>query len=372
MISCNKRRITYPCEANYSSVDTIFYDYRNGNIISRDSVFGKISLVSLETNNDNLIGTVDQIILGDSTIIIADRRIAKAVFMFDYDGKYIGRISNLGNGRNEYLDLTHVCKRKDKSIALLDEISGIVLVYDERGNYIETIKTDLYANAMEFITDELMAFDIYSRYPKSYDPYGDVSFTIRNKNQEIKYLFGLTHFKHGFNYSRYYNLYSYDNVVYCNVNFEDYIYELTSDSVKAKYRIIYGPENVNNYPYKNKEELYSLQDSYPFFEGEFVELSDYTYIMYRGLNGNELFYNHNTKQTVAISSGFNNPLLAFFRRPIARYGENTLVCSLSVTDMLTCRKMLLEGSIQNTEVMDLYQRLELDSNPTLFFFEVSF
>ena len=273
-------------------------------------MFGRITIVSLETNDDNLIGAVDQVILGDSTIIIADRNIAKAVFMFDYDGKYVGRISNLGNGRNEYLDLTYVCKRKDKSIALLDEISGVILVYDERGNYIETIKNNLYANAMEFITDELMAFDIYDRYPKSYDPYGDVSFAVRNKDQETKYLFGLTDFKQGFNYTRYYNLYSYDDVVYCNVNFEDYIYELTSDTVKAKYRIIYGPENVNNYPYKNKEELYSLQDNYPFFEGEFVELSDYTYLMYRGLNGNEMFYNHNTKQTVAISSGFNNPFLS--------------------------------------------------------------
>lgn len=374
IVSCNKRSI-YPNEADYSTVDTIFYDYEEGYIIPRDSAFGSINYITLETNEDNLIGTVDQIILGDSTIIIVDSYIAKAVFMFDYEGNYIGRISNHGNGRNEYIELSYVCQKADKTIALLDEMGGKIMIYDERGNYKKSIMSDIYANAMEFINDDLIAYDIYNRYPKNYDPYDNVSFAVRDKKQNVKYLFGLTDYQHEFNYSRYYNLYSFDNVVYCNVNFDDYIYELGLDSVKAKYRIIYGPENVNNHPYKSKEELYSLQRYYPFFEGEFIELSDYTYLMYRGENGLELLYNHSNKETYALSLGFDNPLCAFFRRPLARFGDNTMVCAISASDVYSSRNVLANRNAPNDQkekINALFQNIALDSNPVLFFFEVVF
>lgn len=369
IISCDNTK-QIPCDADYSEVDTIYYNYKEGKDISRDSVFSKITFLPLETREDNLIGMTDKVIIGDSTIIIVDKYIAKSVFMFDYCGDYIGRISNNGNGRNEYLEISDVCQRPDKSIAIFDELRGNILVYDERGNYIETIKSELFANAMEFIDEELMAFDIYNRYSAKMAPYGGASFVIRDKEMNNKYFFGTNNKLDNCNYSRYYNLYSFGGNVYCNVNFEDYIFQLSSDSVKAKYRIEYGPENVNRYPYQTKEELYSLQKQYPFFEGEFVELKDYTYLMFRGEDGNELIYNHSTKETIALSSGFNNPMIVFFRRPMARYKDNTLVCALTASELLVHRSMLSEASIQKETVDRLFSAIDIDSNPVLFFFEV--
>lgn len=369
IVSCDNTK-QIPCDADYSDVDTISYNYKEGKAISRDSVFGKISFLPLETRKDNLIGMTDKVILGDSTIIIVDKYIAKSVFMFDYSGVFIGRISNQGNGRNEYLEISDVCQRPDKSIAIFDELKGIILVYDERGNYIETIKSELFGSAMEFIDEELMAFDIYNRYPAKMAPYGGTSFVIKDKEMNNKYLFGTNNKLDNCNYSRFYNLYSFGGNVYCNVNFEDYIFQFCFDSVKAKYRIEYGPENVNRYPYKTKEELYSLQKQYPFFEGEFVELKDYTYLMFRGEDGNELIYNHSTKETIALSFGFNNPMIVFFRRPMARYKDNTLVCALTASELLAHRSMLSEATIQKETVDSLFSVIDIDSNPVLFFFEV--
>ena len=297
LFSCCKRK-TIPHNADYSEVDTISYDYtKSKNIISRDSIFGEISFICLETTDNNLIGMVDQVLFGDSTIIVVDRMIANGIFLFDYNGKYVGRMSRMGNGHNEYRRLSYVSKRPDNKYAVFDEISGVIMVFDERGRYIEKKRSDLYASAMEYISQDLMAFDIFARYPHNYKPFYGASYVIKGSDMKIEYTFGLPELDSHFNYSRYYNLYSYGRKVYCNVNFDDYIYELNESCVKAKYFISFGPENVSRHSFRTQEEYYALKDQYPYFEGEFVELADYTYVMFRGENGRELLYKHSSKDT---------------------------------------------------------------------------
>ena len=372
IISCNEKRII-PNQADFSDVDSIIYDYSDKeNIIPRDSVFGKISFIALETVDDNLIGMVDQVLFGDSTIIIVDRMIANGVFLFDMEGKYVGRMSRLGNGHNEFRRLSYVSKRPDNNFAVFDELSNNIMIFDERGKHIETIKSDMFSSAMEFIGQDHIAFNIFARYPDFYEPYYGASFVIKGLDMKLKYLFGHPGFDNHFNYTRYYNLYSFNDIVYCNVNFEDVIYELGVDSVKAKYRIIYGPDNVNNHQYKTKEEYYALMELYPFFEGEFIELDDYTYLMFRGENGRELFYKHSTKETLALSSGYNNPMISFFRRPLARYGDKTMVCALPVSEALYCKNILMQTSPDDKNVTELFSSISVDSNPILFFFDVVF
>jgi len=368
--SCTDKRKN-SIDADYSCMDTIRYDYRDDrNVVPRDSVFGRISFVPLETRDDNLIGMVDQVLFGDSTIIIVDRYIANGVFLFDFNGRYVGRMSMQGNGRNEYRRLAYVSKRPDGLFAILDDVSNLIMLFDERGNHMRTGVSDLYASAMEFIGQDMMAFNIYARYPDFEKPYYGASFVVKNQDMDVEYLFAYPGFDNHFNYSRYYNLYSYADKVYCNVNFEDYIYEMDRDGVKAKYRILFGPENVSRHPFKTQEDYLALKKQYPYFEGEFVELDDYTYIMFRGNNGRELIYRHSDKDTYALSSGFNNPLIAFFRRPMARFGQNTLVCALPVSEALLCKGVLTATSPQNEEINRFFSSVTADSNPILFFFDI--
>jgi hypothetical protein len=368
-ISCNKGAV-FKGEADYSDVETIRYDYTKDNFIPRDSVFGDISFVKLETRDDNHIGMVNQVLLGDSTIIVVDWTIANGVFMFDFDGKYLGKISGLGDVHNEYRRLSYVCKKSDNTIALFDEWSNKIMMYDERGHYIKSIYTNLLsASAMEFISDDLMAYDIYFKFPTYNEKYGNMSFLINNLNMETKYKFGRTDFK-PFSYTRCYNLYSYDNHVYCNVNFKDCIYELKEDGVKAKYRLLYGPENVTEHSFKTKNEYNELQELYPYFDGDFVELKDYTYVMFSGENGRELLYKHSTKETFALSSEFDNPMVTFFRHPNVRYKDNIMVCALSAAEVCYCLMAIIPQTPENNSVKALFPGINIDTNPILFFYEL--
>lgn len=358
--------------ADYSRVDTVYYDYTKDVFIPRDSVFHNISYITLETTDDNLIGDVDQVLLGDSTIIIVDRYVANGVFLFDFKGNYVGRMSRLGNGRNEYRRLSYVSKRPDKNFAVFDEISNHIMIFDERGNPIETIISDLFGSAMEFIDDRTMVFDIFTRYPNFDKTYGNVSFVVKDSDMAIRYMFGITSLDEHFNYSRYYNLYSYGNRVYCNVNFEDYIYEFTKDSVIAKYHVLFGPENMSQHSFTTMEECFDLRKRYPYYEGEFVELADYSYFMFRGENSRELIYKHSSKDTYALSNGYDDPMISFFRRPRARYNDNTLVCVMTASELMLIKGVLMLTAQDNKDVMDLYSSVDLDSNPVLFFFDVDF
>lgn len=238
-----------------------------------------------------------------------------------------------------------------KKIVLLFAYNSKTYTFAVQEERITTLKDKMIINTILF---------------HNYETYKNKHFAIKDINMKDKYQFGKVNLAPSFNYSRYFNLYKYNDTVYCNVNFQDYIYELGADSVKAKYRLEYGPENISHHQYSTKEEYYALQELYPYYNGEFVELKDYTYIRFRGEDGLELIYDHKSKQTFAMSSGFNRPMTAFFRLPIARIGDNTMVCPLTASELILVRGALKEDE----DLKRLYSNLSIDSNPVLFFYDV--
>lgn len=366
LTSCHNNNRMF-INADYSSVDTICYDYEKNEFeIPRDSVFGNIRYIVLETTDENLIGLVEQVFFCDSTIIVVDGRVSKGVFMFDYNGKYIGQISALGNGHHEYRELSYVCKRPDNRIVIVDEFTEVMMVFDERGQFIESSRNLMFLSAMEYVDMDHIAYNIYRIYSPNDDTYGRMSFVVKGLDNKDKYQFGSHNFTEEKIFTRYYNLYSFDGKVYCNVNFQDYIFELGVDSVKAKYRLEFGPQNVTHYHYNSIYDYKRLHYLYPYYNGEFIELDDYTYVVFRGEEGRELIYDHASKRTYALSFGFNKPMTAFFRRPIARYGDNTIVCAISITELFVSR-----GSMdKDDELEQLCSKVTTDSNPVLFFYDV--
>ncbi len=63
----------------------------------------KIDYIRLETIEKNVIGQISKILFADSTIIIVNKRMAKAIFMFDFQGNFISKIKKIGKGPSEYL-----------------------------------------------------------------------------------------------------------------------------------------------------------------------------------------------------------------------------------------------------------------------------
>lgn len=87
-------------------------------------------LVALESKEEALIGRMDKIIASDSVIVILDKMFSKDVFAFDWNGNFLYKISNIGDGPGEYVDVFDI------------DISGPYLYLSDRGRKI--IRFDKY------------------------------------------------------------------------------------------------------------------------------------------------------------------------------------------------------------------------------------
>ena len=191
------------------------------------------------------------------------------------------------------------------------------------------------------------------------------------------YVFGLTDFEEGFNYTRSRNLYSYGGSVYGNVNFDDIIYRMDSHGVSAAYRLMIRPDNASDYfPFKDKEEIKNLYRKHTHFNGSFIELADYSYF---GISIKDykkqmpdLLYNHSTGQSHMLLNSFNDPMMSFFTSPVTRFGDNCLVCVSGANNVLNKRSVFETAGSGYPFPSSLYDGLETDSNPVLFFYRLAY
>ena len=272
--------------------------------------------------------------------------------------------------------VTSIVGGKDCVFACYDKRDRIMF-FDERGHFIEEIESGVFATAFAFINENLMAFDISGRYPYQSSTYYNLTSAVKDRKMNDVYLFGQTGLPEGFNVSRSRNLYSFGDNVYCNVNFEDVIYQLGPDGVLARYRLILTPDNASDYyPFKDAEELDEIWNKHDFFNGVFVELADYSYFNIAIHNYStgmpDLLYRHSDGLSVLLNRGFNDPMMAFLQRPRFRYGDNCLVNCIGASEVLAVKSRFGDRIGSNAKLKELYDGLESDSNPILFFYHVAF
>ncbi|MGY6560157.1 MAG: 6-bladed beta-propeller, partial [Nitritalea sp.] len=65
-------------------------------------------VVPLETTDASLIGKLDKAIRHEDKIFVLDSDLAKTVFCFDLDGKFLFKLGRLGKGPGEYRELRDI------------------------------------------------------------------------------------------------------------------------------------------------------------------------------------------------------------------------------------------------------------------------
>ncbi|MCC5935899.1 MAG: 6-bladed beta-propeller [Lunatimonas sp.] len=83
----------------------------------------EIRYVALENEPESMLVNVREIIIRENYIYALDR-VLKAVFVFDHQGKYIGKLARLGEGPGEYQNMQHVLVDEDESFIDVFEFRG--------------------------------------------------------------------------------------------------------------------------------------------------------------------------------------------------------------------------------------------------------
>ena len=130
-------------------------------VFSYSKLYKNVKAIFLETNESCLIGRIDKIQVCDQFILVLDRMIAKSLFVFDNEGRFIRKIGNIGNGPGEYISISDfTIDKENKTIFLLDKSLERIHKYElTLGKYINSIKLDqrLSSNNLEYFGGKLYA-----------------------------------------------------------------------------------------------------------------------------------------------------------------------------------------------------------------------
>lgn len=356
---------------DYSGVETITIDTEDHRFVSLDNIVEKVDFVRLETTEDCIIGDISHLFFVDNKIIVADQLTSQSIFVFDINGNFLNRISHLGNGPHEYLDITDVDVTPSGLIVIKDNVKDKLLFFEPNGKFVKE-RIDIEGGMdLAFIDEHSIAFDTFTSHAPTKEKFKGASLAVCDGDNNIQYLFGENIAEENvFNVRRPECLYRYGNKAYFAPHWDKNIYEVTTDSIIAKYRIEFKPDDVLNYNFKTSDELHSLMSSYPFFNGSFIEMKDYTWLRYMSQEeiSPSILYSHKDKKTYSIYYEFNNPLYIYLQKPMTLYKGNT-VAEVVPALYLYINKNAIEETLGESDFTNsLFSDFNLDDNPVVFLF----
>ena len=125
---------------------------------SKKNVFKNVRFIQLENNGDNLLGEDLYFELSDGKIYIFDRKDQKAVFIFDEDGKYLGKTGQAGKGPGEYVNAVDFLVRNDiVNFLVHEETDASIFQYTSSGGFLGKIKLNYLPYSFELTPENLYA-----------------------------------------------------------------------------------------------------------------------------------------------------------------------------------------------------------------------
>lgn len=153
---CNKKVETQPA--------TTFKVNIAGNEVKTlipDSIFSCVEYIKLESGEKSQIQKIDKIITGKHVYILD--RTQNKIFIFDYEGNFINKISKQGNGSDDYLSISDFTV-KDNRLYLLSPSNHKIMIYDlvDSCKHTEDIKLDDSYHQLKWINNYLYLFSNFT------------------------------------------------------------------------------------------------------------------------------------------------------------------------------------------------------------------
>ena len=235
LVSCSRKN------GDDTSIIYIDLDASFAKNISFNELFDEVCLIPLETLDESLITHVTRAIFHEDAFYIFDR-MQKSVFVFDESGKFRYKISNIGRGPGEYLEIEDITI--NHSLNTIDLLSpwGVIFRYSIwDGSFSESLNITDGIRAVHqliyFGTDMVMFFQHYEKNKlRSYDT---------EKNKTINELYDLPVFTRMLPQTNYPFLYVLNDTLHFFHSYGNSIYYLIEEKITPKYTWNFGKYNFN-------------------------------------------------------------------------------------------------------------------------------
>ena len=346
------------------------------NFLPFDSLMDFVSFVKLETTENNLVGSVSQILFARNKIVVVDSYVSKTITVYDKSGKFLNRIGTLGQGPGEYSYLGHVTLTPDKSmVVVVDMGSGYLKYFGLDGNFVKSKKTPFWFSSCEFITDEIIAgnYDggntLYGENNSQYKP----QLIITNLQGNVFHSGFKSYYNKKFTMSTMMPLRKFEDEVFYSPPFSDTIYHLTQKGIYPKYHLNMSRTKplIINADMTN-ESYNEYTENNPMFNGEIIELKDATMINIseRYKNWSRfIIYSKKQDKIFSCTGTLSNPFFRIFSVPKARYKDDMIVVDERASNIIANRNIFYQLGEKNI-VDKLFKDLTEDSNPVLFFYKI--
>ena len=349
--------------------------------VSKDRInysdwFEKIDYITLPTDSNFLIGSIDKLLVTDDYLFVMDQKISRSVSSIDRNGNVKLSLSKTGNGPGEYMLMTDISfDSKQEEVLIHCKVKQKILYYDLDGNFLREQKIPYRVRKIYPISDNTFAF--YCEYydnPKLHKLSNSPNLLLANLAPP-SIIEKTAYFEPPIDQSVVWNAncqFSFwGDTLSIKPDHHNTIYHITKDGIYPVYTLDFGSYNIDSkYWNQVKQRGITLEkiNAYSNESGlcesyRFLESSNYIYFVYKQ-KGKIYFvlYSKKTK-TLRHTETFQNDMdMVTLFRPIAVH-DDKFYCLLESEDVYRMREHL-KGAIPD-EILDNVQEF---GNPIIAIF----
>ncbi|MDR1371794.1 MAG: 6-bladed beta-propeller [Dysgonamonadaceae bacterium] len=376
VVSCNKNKTSQPVDASITVIKSL-NSQEELSVIPPS--FDQVTIVPLETNDDVLVGDIEQIQVNDSLIFVSDWN--RKLFVFDKQGRFRNMIGSRGNGPGEYRALgAFFIDDNSNEIVILDQMKSTFLKYGFDGKFHSNgvridnsqIDPECASSHGDFI---LLNNSITPENTAAYRLYNDKGETVFSKQY------------YGFSVSDYALLFSINPIAKVDDGLHfimplcDTVFQCKDDYVIPKYIIEHSKKmaTIENYKMNNEQtitgfEIQSVKDG--LFTGfrDIFETDRHILLNYGWISGyNSGYFLVDKKTDIGLYYLYDKEsifsVMPFFRIN-ASDGKN-FVSIVPAYQLLPFKGKIDAANDENLEKFKTgVENLDEEDNPVLFFYKL--
>ena len=235
--------LMFSCSEKTDSVATISFNPKaKKRSVFETGVIKDIKLIKLESDSC-IIGKIDKILRNDSLLYILDRYIAKEVFIFTIEGKFVNKISRQGHGKYEYIRLWDIFFDKgSNTLCLLSDYDQKIISFTPDGK--KVLGESKLPQMFSFIVP---IKEGYIGYMKNYVQNHSLPYNIWTMDKSFNLLDGFVRIAPQLecqSQSEVRALSAYKDVVYFKPEFDNNIYQIKDGEISKRYILHFGSKTV--------------------------------------------------------------------------------------------------------------------------------
>lgn len=330
-------------------------------------LFDSLKYICLETTNDILIKNITRLKHIDEKIYILDER-TQTVFCFDMNGKLCWKIHQIGQGPQEYMQLTDFDIDKNNNKIYLFSNRDKILVYDLSGNFIKGYNVKLGGRSFAYNKDQMY---VYAGNTSSETDGSGVNnylllFNANKNTVEGKLPFN-TDKRYGSTTT--YNSSSafchYDDEIRFFMPFSNNIYSIQEDSVSIKYHFDFGEYNLPDNYFDNYTTDDIKESKYAYGLNSFWENNKYfSFNICIHEEQWQIFY---IKKENKVYTGLLYDDMSYCAPVLSDATDDYILGSLSVEDLFLIRSYSKDKS-KDSILEKIISEVTEDDNPVIFLY----